>query len=552
MNAFASRVGFAQLLLATLLGVALVWLLVSLSLPLRYSYQNDSSGYVDEARQLLQGEGIRRAAPWHELDHEFAPTPLFPPGFAVQTALVSLAGPEPAPAARLSSWIAWALLLPAILYTAAPLVGPVPALAVGSLTVLSPGLFEWGYLAMSDSSALLYSILSLGMLIRAKQGSRAGVPLLLLSGLLAGIAFAVRNAALVVPLAVAGTLALLWLLRRQAFMTSFREGLWWGLGFVLVAALVFGRNLMVFGALQPYMDAHGGGAYGVLRAFRLTLWSQMQDMTGFRAVAELAWDAKRLLLILPPLALLLAWAGWRGRADLAGAKLTAFLLLALYSLIGFAMVVWGRSRFDWVEVDLTRHMMAYSWSLLTLLAWPLLAFRSGIEAEPLRRAVTVMLVAGLIALLAGRVQFIGTDLHREAQVQRAGEQTDDWSRIAKQVPEVILTNYIKRELSRDTRLLDVLRTRTDRPHMLSNFAAVIRLETALPVRSFVPAPDNLAALQKLHASRGQRPLLLVIAASNRMLRHPEEGGWQRRILQDLYIPYRVELQTPNLLVVELS
>jgi hypothetical protein len=104
--------GTAEVLLAALLGIALVWLLVSLSLPLRYSYQNDSSGYADGARMLLQGKGIRGVAPWDDTDHEYAPTPLFPPGFAVQTALVSLAGPDPAQAARLGSWIAWALLAP--------------------------------------------------------------------------------------------------------------------------------------------------------------------------------------------------------------------------------------------------------------------------------------------------------------------------------------------------------------------------------------------------------------------------------------------------------
>lgn len=543
--------GTAELLLATLLGIGLMWLLVSLSLPLRYSYQNDSSGYVDEARMLLQSEGIRRVAPWHDPDHEYVPTALFPPGFAVQTALVSLAGPDPAQAARLASWIAWALLAPAILFATAPLIGPLPAIIVGMLAMLSPGFYEWGYPALSDSSALLYSILSLSLLIHAKRSIPAGALWLLLSGLLAGVAFAMRNAALVVPLAVAGTLALLWLWRRQTFMASFREGFWWGLGFLLVAALVFGRNLLLFGSIQPYVEHHGGGEYGLLRAFRLTLWSQLLDISGSRRVAELAWDARALLLSLPPLAVLLAWLGWRRRRDLSGIALTAFALLGLYSLIGFAMVVWGRSRFDWVEVNLSRHMMAYSWSLLTLLMWPLIANLDHRSSVSVRAGLAVALVVTGLALLTGRAAFIRDDLQREIAALEAGQAAEEWSRVAEQVPDVILTNYVKLELSRNKALLEYLQGRDDQPYLLSNFAAVIRLETGLPARNFDLSHDNLAALGELHDRLRDRPLLLVLAASNSMLRNPGEVGWQAEVLQRLPIAYQVERRTPNLLVVEL-
>lgn len=541
----------SDILLALVLGAGLVWLLVSLSLPLRYSFQNDSSGYVTEARQFLQGEGIRRAAAWDDIAHEYVATPLFPPGFAIQTAMVSLAGLEPMQAARLSSWLAWALLLPAIMFTVAPLIGRAPALAAGTLVTVSPGLYEWAYPALSDSSALLYSILSLGVLLHAFRRTRQPIPLILLSGLLAGTAYAIRNAALVVPLAVAATYGLLWLLGLRSFREALKEGLWWGVGFLLVAALVLGRNQLVFGAIQPYLEHHGGGDFGLLRAFRLVLWSQLLDLSGWHRVAELAWDAKALLITLPPVLVLLAWLGRQRWRALVPAEQATLLLLLLYSLIGFAMVVWGRSRFDWVEVNLTRHMMAYSWSFLVLMWWPLRATRQGMQSAVGRTAMGICMALVLAMLLWGRVRFIQDDLGREAAVRHAGAQTKDLAELAARVPDLVLTNYIKYQLSRDEVLQAYLENLPDQPYLLSNYAAVLSLETRLSIRNLALNTQTLAALKGLSARLEPRSLLLILVPTNRMVRSGGAVSWQDQVLQELTVTHQVELRRPDFLLVRI-
>jgi hypothetical protein len=168
-----------------------------------------------------------------------------------------------------------------------------------------------------------------------------------------------------------------------------------------------------------------------------------------------------------------------------------------------------------------------------------------------RAGLAVILVVTGLALLTARTAFIQDDLQREMAVLRAGQNTDEWSRIAEQVPGVILTNYIKFELSRDKALLGYLQDRDDQPYLLSNFAAVIRLETGLPVRNFDFSHDSLSALGELDDRLGRRPMLLVVAASNAMLRDPDEVDWQAKILRGLPMTYQVKQRTPNLLMVEL-
>jgi hypothetical protein len=73
-----ARVALAYLTLLAL-GIAAVWLLVSISLPLRYPFANDTAGYLEEASNFLAGRGLARSGRWSDASSEVVPQATFRP-----------------------------------------------------------------------------------------------------------------------------------------------------------------------------------------------------------------------------------------------------------------------------------------------------------------------------------------------------------------------------------------------------------------------------------------------------------------------------------------
>lgn len=534
-------------LILTLLGGGLLGALISLMLPLNYPFANDTTGYVQEARNWLHGNGLLRGTGWSDTTQDYAAFPLFPPGFALTIAGISRLGLSLPHAALAAAWLAWLLLLPAISYAARPLVGRWPAMAIAVLAASSPGFVEWGYLALSDAGMTLFSVLSLGILMRQDCSWRGNGRAIMLSGLLAGCAYALRNAAAVLPLAVIAFLGVSLLTKQLAWRDAFRSGLLWGAGFALLAFPLFFYNLHTFGSIQPYFSAHGGTDFGVLKAFRLSLWSFLLDISAWRTVANLAWSVMAMVLLVLPAGLLL-WAGWRRWRQSPRSIRAALLLLLLYMSLGFAMIVWGRSRFDWVEVTLTRQLMPYSWAALVAVTWVLRPPTMREDRAPLSRTGVLLLVGLLLA--AGRFQGIRDDLQREAAI-RTVVDSRGYAAAAAQFPGTVLTNRIKQNTSRDRVLLDLLKTLPDDAHIVSNHGPLLSLQSGRHIRRFDPTPGNLAVLAGMRPHLRGRALVLAIIISNEMLRSRPNDTWQDDILQQLNSGYTPLLRTPSALVVRL-
>ena len=173
-----------------------------------------------------------------------------------------------------------------------------PARAVGLLAVASPGFAEWGFQALSDAPMTLASILSLGVLAQARSIADPRARAWALSGLFAGLAYLFRNAGAVLPLSIIALLGLAWLARRLSFGELLRAGAAWG-GLRPLCLPAFRYNYATFGSIQPYFAAHGTVDYGLLNALRVSLWSLLLDLTGWRFVADIAWDGKALSPLSP-------------------------------------------------------------------------------------------------------------------------------------------------------------------------------------------------------------------------------------------------------------
>jgi hypothetical protein len=441
------------------------------------------------------------------------------------------------------------LLFPAVFFAVRPLFARLwPAAAVTIVAVVSPAIFDWGFQAVSDGPTLLFSVIAMGALVRA-AGSRANAwQWAAISGVAAGAAYVVRNAGIILPAVAIGTFAAAVVFRALPVRTAAARLVVWSLAAGLVVLPLLVRNVVFFGAAQPYFSSGMPTTdYGWLRAFRLTLWSELLDLTGVRAVAQLAWSAPWLIaagVLLGTLFLVLALGWWKTtppRERVAGAG------LALFAFLGFAMVTAGRARFDWVETELTRHVMQYSWAVLALVGAAILG-GSAHHPGSLRRTAFAAVFG---ALLAAHAWFILRDVEREATIAGAFSRSASFAEAAASIarPEWILTNQIRMAISRDEALKRYVSGLPEGTHILSNFAETLSVATGRPVRALPADPKEMSALDRVARELGAgRKLVVILLPNNQTLRSPAAAEWRTRARSGLGSGFRVERETANLLV----
>jgi hypothetical protein len=531
------------------IGVAAVWLLVTVSLPLRYPLANDTAGYVEEAVNFLSGKGLARTGDWSDVSGELAVSPLFPPGFPLMVATLSAIGLAPREAALAAAWSAWILFFPAAFFAVRPLFMRLwPAASVAVAAGVSPALYDWGFQALSDGTALLLSTLSIGALIRAAGSQSKRWHWAVVSGVTAGAAYTVRNAAIILPAVAFGTFAASIVLRALPARVAAGRLLIWGAAAAVAVSPLLARNVFVFGAVQPYFSSMGAVDFGWLRAFRLVLWSELLDLTGLRAVAQLAWNAPWLLAAAVPVAAVLATLSARWWKTAPPHERVAAAGLTLFAVLGFALITSGRARFDWVETELTRHVMQYSWAVLALIGAVALGggtSRPGVAASTAFAAV-------LASLMAGHGWFIVRDLQREATIAAAFSIAPSFADAAASLerPDWILTNQIRLAIGRDEALKRFVRSLPPKAHVVSNFAETLSLEAARPVRPFPATGLQLAQLD--HIARQlppeRRPLVAILLPTSRTLHGPAAIDWQASVRSQAGSGFRAEQKTRNVLV----
>lgn len=490
---------------------------IALHWGLKFPYANDSAGYIQEGLGLIEGRGLTRGAAWDDSQHTYAAFPLFPPGFSLAIAGGTLLGLSAPHAALLVSWLAWLLCAPAIAWATRPLVGIGSARAIALLAIASPGFVEWGFQALADTPMILASVLSLGFLTRAPEIAAVDVRSWGLSGFFAGLAYVFRNAGAVLPISVILLLGAAWLLRRLDFTTTLRSGLLWGGGFALCAFPLFAYNFSTFGSIQPYFAAHGSTDYGILHAARITLWSLLLDLSGWRSVADLAWNGKALLLLSP----LAFFALWRLLRQYGSTLPFGGMALLVYSVVGCALIVWGRSHFDWVETTLTRQVMPYAWSLLALAGWSL-ARLAGQRAYALGWII-------FVGLVAGRIQTLWIDHTRDLAIRDAVLQLG-YAKTAQTHPTWVLTPRIKLDTANDAALIAALQALPQDALIVSNQAALLNVASGRLVRSF---ELESAGFERLRAPRMPRDRVVVALATNARLHQPDAARWQEELLAQL-------------------
>ena len=389
----------AALIAALIFGAAVVALYAGFYSRVFYPFNPDSASYIEAARSLLAGNGLLMAVPYGWAA-EMQVLRLWPPGYPLLIAFGSLLGLEPAEAALWLTRGALALLPAAIFWAVRPATGTVAALAAAALSSTSLGLVANAHIASTDAILALLAALSFGALLRGLTGRPR---YLALAGFAAGLAVTMRNAALALVLAEGATLLVM--AGARGWRSLLRQGALVAAGAAPAVLPLLLWNWLAFGTLTAYAmppstrpwldnlhDAIFALAYGFLPMFR---------------IADLA--ATHAMLTASGLVIALALLVWMTRRAAPEHRIL-MLFAACYVLLGTAMLVVARSRYEWGELISYRHLSQHD-------VWLAIAIMAGVMAWHPRRGVLIGLVASAAIVLGLRVVHLAQDYRQLAATQ---------------------------------------------------------------------------------------------------------------------------------------
>lgn len=537
---------FAILTALTL--AVLIWALASVTAQVRFPIGNDAIGYMTEAANLVQGRGLVRVANETESpDLDLEPTRYQPPGYAFVIAGISALGFSTESAAIWLSRLSWALLPLAMLFALRPILPLAWSIAVTVLAVLSPGLYLFGSTINTDVPTLLLVVLTMGLMIRG-IAEQPRVVLLLATGVLMGLSYALRNSVTAVFVGMVATLVSAYLLGLLSARSAAKNCAWILLGAAPFIGALLLRNYLVFGEVQPYVLMVGTDAT-LLESFRVYLHGLLWDLTGSSTLARyMAWDFKILLLTAAPVAVVMTWGLFRYWKISALPARVAVLYGLLFSGAGAAMLVIAHTYHGLDFGFLLRHMMQYAWVLLALAVAALLAI-----GNPKARLVTGLLVA---ILLASRLWFIFDDLRTERAMQEAFSANENVVEAAQPflANGRILTDQIKQRLARDEAPPSALRELPANALILSNQGQLLGHLSGRPVRTIPFTNENDLSditrrvsqiFQDMHTNR---PVYIAFVPDNRIVRSVNAMRWQAHIKSGLPMNYELVDSDVNLLL----
>jgi len=510
-----------------LIAAVIVMALVNISAPIIYPYTSDGLGYIEAAQNLLAGNGLL-VTPFdpEPYDIDLEPLRLFPPGYPVLIAGASLLGFDVAKAALGISIFAWIALLPAIVFCLRPLIGVIPASICGLLTILSAPAFTTGPMAFADIPFLLVTCLCFGILFRSvdENPSREGI---LLAGLLAGVAYSLRNAGISILLSVSAAFvlaAMARMLRLRPAMTML--GLWWA-GVLPVLVLLWVRNIVVFGKMQPYSHPPAPAETGLLHIMRQYSESVLFVLTGSHKIAMLAWDYKILAVIVLPVTAATAWGIMSRWSRMSLQARFAVIAICFYVVIGSAMVLLAHYLMGAHDYGTGRYAVQYTWLILALvaIAWSTIKWQRQIIG-------TLAGVAVIFALISSQGYFIFEFSQKKP--------------------------FSRKLLLSDEELFSTVRAIPDNALIVTNLVGYLKLETGKHVRNLEISgmPDAGAYMKNLSitlediAKNTNRPVYGVILPIDAFLKPEHDGRWQDIFLGTLPNDFTLLRRTKHMLLIQ--
>lgn len=318
-----------------------------------FPFSPDSANYIEQARSLIQN-GLTFSIPSGINGMDKTPSPLFPIGFPIILAFFSIFGFDAQEASIAVGWLS-AALFPALLYICfQKQIGPLYAAILAGLSALSPGVLTYAPMGLTDIFSLILAVGAIGLVLNSRSTT-----FFFVGGVVAGLAYAVRNAHIALLAALAVYFLYLWVSNPAQRTQTIKQATVFAVGASLIILPLLLRNLMIFGALNPYEMPLS--TVSAVHNIRVYIQEFVYDLTALRSLGIfVGWSTQGLVFLL---ALVIGVSGmlmivWRGQ--LTEKKKKTIFLCATYSIIGTCVVIAARSRYEWGEMINIRHTLQYT------------------------------------------------------------------------------------------------------------------------------------------------------------------------------------------------
>lgn len=332
-----------------------------------FPFKMDSDSYIEQARNFM-ARGVFESTPWSltRLDAVSIPDKDFPPGYPLLIVIAGLLLSEPAEIVAPALSLVALLFLPiCIVFAFNRSIGFRSAFLTATLVVLTPTAVNYGYMAYSDLLSLLLVIFSVNRLLLA--GNKATSRFYL--GLITGFSYLLRNANL--SLLISISLYFFWLgvTEPEKRKEKLNAALIWLAGNAVFIVPWFIYNLLTFGKLHPYSMPPGKlglgeNIYDYIKA-QLDVLLACSELDQWLAGSFAGSFAGIILLSVVAVVLLhQVMTTFRQWSEL---EQKTFVISVAYSVIGAAMTIAARTRYQWgVHIE-DRYTLPYSCFILVAL-----------------------------------------------------------------------------------------------------------------------------------------------------------------------------------------
>ena len=267
---------------------------------------------------------------------------VFPIGFPIVLAAISTFGFDAKDVAIEIGHLS-AILLPWLLYACfRNALGSRTALMLAGLSLTSPGILLNSPYGLTDIFSLALAVAAISLTLNAK--SNLGF---IFGGILAGMAYAVRNAHLALLLSIGLYFVYLYFIDKQTNRrTLYQNAASQFLGIVIIVFPILIRNVSLFGTTSPYKMAPSSISF--IENLRTYIQALIKDVTACSECANyIAWTVPGLLaliLIVSCLYCLFSKYVW---SDLEATIKKTIVLSGIYTLAGSAIVILARTRYQY-------------------------------------------------------------------------------------------------------------------------------------------------------------------------------------------------------------
>lgn len=342
-------------------------IVLSLSSHLFPFEDSDTNDYIESARNLREGRGLTHyVSALEPVDTDREALVFFPPGFPIMIAGLTFLGMDATTAAVVIPRLCF-IILPVLLFFVLRFIGgDAFAIFITAATIFMKATVYYSFWAMSDVPFLAMALLCFLLLFQALQNKdQKGNSIFyyaVISGLVTGWALAIRNVGYSIPLAVSAGLTLGAFLRLISWKFYLQTLTSYGSAFVLAYSPFLLRNLMVFHTWQPYvLDPSELSFLENVRYYILAL--EKSFVHSFGDYTRFAFMLITGILVTSLVVLFRTKQFDLIRNKYPDKMLGAFILI-FYLVLGSAIVILGRSKYQWGEYINMRHLLQYNWIFL--------------------------------------------------------------------------------------------------------------------------------------------------------------------------------------------